>query len=55
MIEMSLAIFVTVVSVDANILHNAFQCVCGAGLPYLLVHLIFMKYDEESEAQRVKS
>lgn len=54
-IEMSLAIFVTVVSVDANILHNAFQCVCGAGLPYLLVHLIFIKYDEESEAQRVKS
>ena len=42
-VDMSLAIFGTVVSVDTSILHNAFQCVCGGGLPYLLVHLIFIK------------
>ena len=36
-------VFVTVVSVDTSILHNPFQCGCGGGLPYLLVHLIFIK------------
>lgn len=42
-IGMSLAVFVTVVSVDTSILHNPFQCGCSGGLPYLLVHLIFIK------------